>query len=104
MRALVYEKEGHPDEAIADLQMVISLNASDIETRIRLGILYGKTGSFSKAIELNQTYTNAYINRGNLYVRTGRNVLAMADFRKACDLKNERGCNALRTLQKAAGQ
>jgi len=47
---------------------------------------------FNKAILLNQDSSEAYYNRGSLYLRTGDREQAMSDFRKACELGKEDGC------------
>jgi tetratricopeptide (TPR) repeat protein len=60
----------------------------------------GALQDFSKAIELDRDYANAYYNRGNLYRSMGNKELAVADYQKACDLGHE---NACRALYQAAG-
>ena len=50
---------------------------------------------FNKAILLNPSDATAYVERGNLHLRMGNRDLAVADFRIACDLGYEKGCNAL---------
>jgi hypothetical protein len=54
---------------------------------------------FDKAIALDQTIAVTYRNRGNLYLRTGKKGLAFPDFQKACDLGDEKACNALKAIQ-----
>jgi regulator of sirC expression with transglutaminase-like and TPR domain len=51
---------------------------------------------FNRAILLNPNDATAYWERGNLHLKMGSKVLATADFRTACDLGYEKGCNALR--------
>ena len=50
---------------------------------------------FNKAIALNQNFATAYVNRGNLYLKSGRKDLAFADFQRACALGDTLGCKAL---------
>ena len=52
---------------------------------------------YSKAIELDQDNFKAYVQRGNLYLKTGDKGRAVSDFKKACDLGDKEGCNALQT-------
>jgi len=66
-------------------------------------VLYGKAGSYAKAIqyfsvaiEINQGYDPAYFNRGKYYAKTGKMELALADYQKACELGNENGCREMK--------
>ena len=43
--------------------------------------------NYSKAIELKPDYAYAYINRGNLYLKTGKTEAALKDYNKAIELK-----------------
>jgi tetratricopeptide (TPR) repeat protein len=42
---------------------------------------------YNTAIELDQNYVKAYLNRGNLYLGTENKTLALSDFRRACALE-----------------
>ncbi len=44
---------------------------------------------FSKAIELNQYFTEAYFNRGKVYQELGMKTEAIADFEKFISLSND---------------
>ncbi len=44
---------------------------------------------FTKAIELSPEYTNAYYNRGTIYLKMGKHFPAVLDFTKAIELKPE---------------
>jgi tetratricopeptide (TPR) repeat protein len=103
-RGIAYEKMRSLDQAVQDYQRAIALNPDYHEAYNNLGILYGQAGEFEKAIELlsksillNQGQAIAHLNRGILYAKTGKRSHAAADFRRACDLGNRDGCNALRT-------
>jgi tetratricopeptide (TPR) repeat protein len=93
-RASAYQKMGqHEDAAIRDYEKALESNPSDLESRISLGILYGKVGSlqksieqFDKAAEISPSYPIAYGNRGYAYALLGRNELALADLDKAIAL------------------
>jgi tetratricopeptide (TPR) repeat protein len=53
---------------------------------------------FNKAVALDQNIAVTYRNRGNLYLRMGNKEFALSDFQKACDLGDEKGCNALKAV------
>jgi tetratricopeptide (TPR) repeat protein len=47
---------------------------------------------FARALAWSRNPAAVYINRGDLYLKFGRQDLALADFRKACDLGDAVGC------------
>ena len=53
---------------------------------------------FTKATELNKSNSEAYINRAYVYLKTGKNTLAVSDLKSGCDLGNKVGCTALKEL------
>lgn len=53
---------------------------------------------FSEAIELNPNSAVYYFNRGNSYLKMGNRPLAVADFKKSCDLGDKDACEQLRVL------
>lgn len=47
---------------------------------------------------LDYNYAKAYVDRGNLYLKTGNIKFAVPDFQKACDLGNQSGCKGLQSV------
>jgi hypothetical protein len=80
-RAKYFRLTGQYDKAIADLDMVLSLDPSDYNAYIWRKIT-----------------VVGYVYRGNHYLAQGKRDLAIADFQKACDFGNQDGCNSLKTL------
>ncbi len=109
-RALLYEKKGETDKAIADFEKALALSPPYdeaykdptyiethvrpyIETHIILGVLYGRAGSFDKAIEhltsairLEPGSALSYDDRGYTYFISGKYDKALEDFNKAIEL------------------
>jgi tetratricopeptide (TPR) repeat protein len=109
-RGMLFGKTGQFDRAIEDLEKAIALNPSPAavyNSRNTLGAVYAEAGlvdkafeQFNKAILLNQGQAMAYNNRGLLFVMTGDKEHAALDYRKACDLGDDNGCNALHELMR----
>lgn len=84
---------GRYAEAQAMFETLISLDAKEPYYRIAAGATYlaqedleKAEKAFTRAIELSQTEASAYVNRGEVYLRTGRIALAARDFKSAIDL------------------
>ena len=66
---------------------------------------YDNKGQYDKAIEdynraiaLDPNYASAYFNRGLAYEMLGNKSMAISDYRKACDLGFEDGCENLQRV------
>jgi lipoprotein NlpI len=102
-RGMVFVKTGRFNRAIEDFNRFIALDPDNAEAYSNRGIAYALTGQydaalkdFNAALALSQDFAEAYFNRGRLYSKEGRTELARADYQKACDLRYEKGCIALR--------
>src|SRR3990172_6865693 len=67
------------------------------------GELYKAIEAYSKAIALNPENSLFYNNRGISYVMAKQKQKALEDFKKACNLKKDVGCENLKTLLKGGG-
>jgi lipoprotein NlpI len=101
-RGAIFEKQVHYDRAIMDYNATVAIIPNDIDAYNDRGIVYSLFGLYDRALEdfntalsLNHDFAEAYFNRGRLYSKAGRTELARADYQKACDLRYEKGCNAL---------
>jgi tetratricopeptide (TPR) repeat protein len=102
-RGVLRGEIGMFDKAMEDFNRSIALNPNNAEVYSNRGIAYALTGQngraledFNTALALSQDFAEAYFNRGRLYSKEGRTELARADYQKACDLRYEKGCIALR--------
>jgi hypothetical protein len=102
-RGVLRGEIGMFDKAMEDFNRSIALNPDNAEVYSNRGIAYALTGQSGRALEdfntalaLSQDFAEAYFNRGRLYSKEGRTELARADYQKACDLRYEKGCIALR--------
>jgi tetratricopeptide (TPR) repeat protein len=50
---------------------------------------------YTKAIELDNNNSEAYINRAYVHLRNGNQSFAISDLQKGCDLGNNVGCDTL---------
>ncbi|NTW66763.1 MAG: tetratricopeptide repeat protein [Nitrospirae bacterium] len=89
-RALVFQKEGRLDEAIADFSRVIALSPSDAKAYYEQGRIYDDTGeldkaaaNYDKALDLLPTYLDALIGRGVLFGKVGAYGDAIERFSRA---------------------
>lgn len=107
-RGRTYAAMGRFAKGIEDLEKALTFNPAHFEAyniHISIGVAYAEAGQidkafeqFNKAILMDQDHAMAYNNRGLLYVMTGDKTRAALDYRKACDLGDGNGCNALREL------
>lgn len=108
-RGVVYKYLGRPEEALSDYDRAIAADASFSQAHINRGVVLEMTGrmrealeSYSAAVASGPELDAAYFLRGNLYLKTGDAGRAADDFRKACDLGNDRGCEAMHAAGPAA--
>jgi len=95
-RGHYYNKNGKKEEAMADFNKALSLNADYDMALFNRGSQYGERGQFKesladldKAIRINGKLSEAYKMRGQVYAMTGRSQEALADFNKALALNPE---------------
>ncbi|HTP03936.1 MAG TPA: tetratricopeptide repeat protein [Nitrospirota bacterium] len=103
--AKLYGKAGLFDKAKEYFSSYIAINPKHAESYNNRGLAYVYLGQndraledFNTAIALDQNIAVAYRNRGDLYLRMGNREFALTDFQKACDLGDEKGCNALKAV------
>jgi protein O-mannosyl-transferase len=101
-RGLVYEDLGKFDLAVEDYSRAIDLQPDDYLAYSNRGIALAKRGLFERAVEdqtkailLNPGFARAYLDRGDCYRAMGKPVDARKDYRRACDLGNNAGCEQL---------
>ena len=92
-RGYAYYKIGKYDEAIADYNKTLQLDATDAGTYHNRGVAYYHSGKnelaladFNKAFELKLDNSEVYNNRGAVYAAMGRSDAAIADFTRAIEL------------------
>lgn len=99
-RALTYEKLGQFENVEDDYKLAIDTdpsNSTDPDNKLiyhNLGILYGQLNNldnaieaFSNAIKIDQTYADAYHNRGYAFQLQGKHEQAIENFDAAINLK-----------------
>lgn len=105
LRGIAYSRKGQHDRAIEDFTKAITLN-SYYENYKNRGIAYAKKEQyemafrdFDMAVSLYQKDADLYVRRGATGAAVGNFGKAMSDFQKACDMGDERGCNALHQME-----
>ena len=101
-RALSFEKLGKIDNVISDYITAINTdpdNKSELNNKLiylNLGIVYGQQyrldnaiEAFSKAIEIDSLYADAFFNRGYAYLLQGKRDKAIENFDKATSIQPE---------------
>ena len=78
---------GNYDKAIEYYTKVIEINPKYAEAYYDRGLAYDDKGLYDKAIELNSEYAEAYCVRGRVYRILGNCIKANADYKKACSYK-----------------
>ena len=93
-RGHYYNKNGKKQEAMADFNKAISLNATYDMALFNRGSLFGEMNKFDEAlqdlnlaIKINPKLPEAYKMRGQVYAVTGKGDAAMSDFKKALELQ-----------------
>jgi protein O-mannosyl-transferase len=109
-KGTLYGKAGSFGEAIASFNKAIAVNPGLADAYFNRGVTFvfmrqydSALHDFDRAIVLNPNDATFYAERGKLYKETGNDKLAVADFRKACDLGYENGCAALRESSPGPG-
>jgi len=103
-KGVVYGVLGQYAKAIECFNKAIAINQNPSAYNNRgLTLSYvGQYGDaledYTKAIELDQRFADAYFNRGSIYLRTGKTLLALADFQQGCALGDRKACDSLVTL------
>jgi tetratricopeptide (TPR) repeat protein len=95
-RGYSYYKIGKYDEAVADYNRTLALDASDAGTYHNRGVAYYHLGKnaqaitdYNKALELKLDNAEVYNNRGAAYAALGKADSAIGDFTKAISLSPE---------------
>jgi len=93
VRGWSYYQMGKTEEAIEDLENAIKLESRYDKSYYYLGNINSDLKKFkeairyyTKAIDLNQNFIKAYINRGLVYQQMGFKKYPCDDFKKACEL------------------
>lgn len=114
-RGVALQKDHRVDEALADFDKAIQLKPEYAEAYTsRAAIFLGRAlytqdpadydraiADYSRAIAMTPTrpyHPSAHYFRGEAYRNRGKEELAKADFKAACELGNEAGCRAARAL------
>ena len=112
-RGLVFAKMGQYRKSIEEFDRAISLHPFGYsEFYNNRGVSYMNESLFDKTIEdlqiaiaLDPNNKSAYYNLGLAYYRRGstflvasKKELAIADFQRACNIGNKKGCNVLQAL------
>jgi tetratricopeptide (TPR) repeat protein len=94
------------DNAILDFKQAIILAPNEAKSYGWCGNVYYAKKSyrealeyFSKPIAIAPSYAVFYLNRGYTQLKIGNKSTAASDFRKACELGNEDGCEQLKVLE-----
>jgi len=77
------------DHASGFTSQKVIVHNSRGKTLFDMGRTQEAIADYTKAIELDPTFAEAYINRGAAYGKLGQNNLALADFNKGVELKPE---------------
>ena len=94
MRGSVYGEAGRNEQAIADFDKAIGLDANYAQAYANRALIYRKTGKLdlaladdNKALAIDASYVPAYLGRGIVYREQGRSSQALGDFNKAIALR-----------------
>jgi tetratricopeptide (TPR) repeat protein len=92
-RALIYDKKGQYDQAIADYNKAIEINPGDAMAYHNRALIYDKKGQYdqaiadyNKTIKINPRFILAYKNRGAVMMKLGNRKMACSDWKQACEL------------------
>lgn len=91
--ALVYDREGETDKAIAEMKQTKDAYPQDVGVAFQLGLLYYKQSKwnearteFERAVTLDQNYSNARYFLGLIYDKQGDKAKAIEQFEKIVQL------------------
>jgi tetratricopeptide (TPR) repeat protein len=94
MRGSVFGQAGRHDEALADFNKAISIDAHYAQAFANRGLVYRETGKlalalsdYNKAIAIDHNYAVAYLGRGMVYRQQHKLFAALQDFDKAIALR-----------------
>ena len=94
IRGSVYGETGRNEQAIADFDKAIGLDANYAQAYANRALIYRKTGKLdlaladdNKALVIDASYVPAYLGRGIVYREQGRSNQALGDFNKAIALR-----------------
>src|SRR5262245_48716775 len=89
IRGAVYGQAGQYEQALADFNKAIGLDARFAQAYANRGLVYQSTNKsdlaladYHKALNLDASYAAAYVGRGMVYRQKGQLLLALNDFNK----------------------
>lgn len=95
------------DKALADFKQAITVASDNARGYLWCGNVYYASRSyrealeyFSKAIAIDPNNAVYHLNRGYANSKIGNRLMALSDFKKACELGNRDGCNQVEREQK----
>jgi len=104
-RGLAYQADNQTEAAIADYGKAIAIDSRYEEAYAKRGYVYYLSrqnrqaiDDYTAAIGMKPDHGELYLNRALAYYDLGDADKAMADVRKACELKNEQACKIARDL------
>ncbi|PCJ87796.1 MAG: hypothetical protein COA57_04365 [Flavobacteriales bacterium] len=94
-KCIFLQEHGEAEKALEGYKLILQINPLNINAHYNIGyvnLVYFKNfetafEKFSEVIELQPDHYGAYTNRGVCYEMTGNSEKAVADFRKALELK-----------------
>lgn len=97
-RGVAYMLQGNLSAAMGDFMFALRLDPALPQAYNNMGLVYAKyrgdfvrgLESFSKAIERDPKYVDAYMSRGMAYIQMGKTGEALADYSKAIELDPNR--------------
>jgi tetratricopeptide (TPR) repeat protein len=102
-RGLIYMLQKKYDPAKADFEKVINDAPRTHVAHYNLGLIHTyqdnldkAVGALSQAIKFNKDYVDAFVARGDAYLKLGKTDLSKYDYQKACDLGRLDICDELK--------
>jgi tetratricopeptide (TPR) repeat protein len=102
MRGSVLGRAGRHQEALADFDRAIGIDANYAQAYANRGQVHRQMGKhdlaladYNKAIALDQNYALAYLGRGQVYRAQGRALDALNDFNRAIQMSPGNGTDVL---------
>ena len=93
LRAIVYDRQGKTNDAIAELERTVAIAPKDIDLIFQVGLIYYQQGQYLKAQSkfekvklLNADYSNARYMLGLVYNKEGQDGKAVIEFQKVLEL------------------
>ena len=94
MRGAVFGQAGRYDEALADFNKAIGIDANYAQAYANRGLVYRETGKYdlalagyNEAIAIDSNYSVAYLGRGMVYLVQKKPMLALNDFNRAIAIR-----------------